>query len=313
MLPYNTWGLIRWLNRLTVKTSVRRALKANSLSNPVLVTTVPNASDFVGVLDESLAVYYCVDDFAEWAGFEKEMVQQMERDLISKADVFVATSDRLFERLAQSHKPTYLLPHGVDLALFASDVPAEHSCLTNIPAPRIGYFGLFDERSDQRLIAELATHLPDYAFVFTGPVAVDISYLSALPNVFFTGQVNYQELPALARGLDVLFIPYVCNLLTESISPLKLKEYLATGKPIVSTPLTEVGKFEGYVLTATSVSEMKAAILSALSDPAEGRRDKVRSLLANEDWQSKASQFMAICNAGLASASGRSAAVESKP
>jgi hypothetical protein len=102
MLPYNTFGLIRWLNRVAVSMIGRRALRANSTRNPILVTTVPNASDFVGVLGESLVVYYCVDDFAEWVGLEKETVQRMERDLISKTDVFVVTSDRLFKRLAQS-------------------------------------------------------------------------------------------------------------------------------------------------------------------------------------------------------------------
>jgi glycosyltransferase involved in cell wall biosynthesis len=310
MLPYNTFGLIRWLNRVAVSMIGRRALRANSTRNPILVTTVPNASDFVGVLGESLVVYYCVDDFAEWVGLEKETVQRMERDLISKTDVFVATSDRLFKRLAQSLKPTYLLPHGVDLELFASEVSVEHSCLANVPAPRVGYFGLFDERSDQKLIAELATCLPDCSFVFTGPVVVDTSYLSKLPNVFFTGQVKYRDLPALARGFDVLFIPYVCNSLTESISPLKLKEYLATGKPVVSTPLAEVRKFEGYVLTAASVSGLRAAILSALSDGTEGRQGKVMSLLEKEDWQSKAKQFIAICNANLAAVSRRSATDE---
>src|SRR5690606_38771184 len=119
------------------------------------------------------------------------------------------------------------------LDLFGQPQRAEHASLAGIPRPRIGYFGLIDERSDQELIAALAERMPDHSFVLAGPVATAVQRLAALRNVHFTGAIPYAELPALAHGLDVLFLPYGLNAFTRTLSPLKLLEYLATGKPVV--------------------------------------------------------------------------------
>jgi glycosyltransferase involved in cell wall biosynthesis len=299
MLPYSNFRIVRKFNQLAVAHALRKAIREHSLPDPVIVTTVPNASDLLEGLPARLVVYYCVDDFAEWPKINRASVQRMERELISKADVFVATSNKLFQKLVQYKKPTFLLSHGVDLEVFASEAPSEHPVLHNIPAPRIGYFGLFDERSDQQLLADLASRLKDLSFVIAGPVVVDVSQLERLPNVFFTGPIGYSDLPALAKGINVLLIPYVCNRLSESISPLKLKEYLATGKPIVSTPLAELGQFSDLVNIGSSTEELAAGIRLCLSRPPNQRVEKVKALLQGEDWQAKAGEFIKICLAHL--------------
>lgn len=299
MLPYSNFKWVRLLNRFFVKTVVSGRLEKLSISDPVLVTTVPNASDYLGFLGEKLTVYYCVDDFAEWPGMNKEFVQSQERKLVNKADVFVATSDELYERLSIYRKPTYLLTHGVDLDLFSTATSCEHECLNGIPRPRVGYLGLFDKRSDQTMLVETSKRLPDYSFVITGPVDVDISLLKALPNIYFTGAVSYEDLPSVAKGLDVLFLPYLVNKLTRSISPLKLKEYLATGKPIVSTPLAEVFKAKDYIFIGSSVDEITDAITHCLVAPISECIEKKRSYLQQENWQVKADQLVEICKSKL--------------
>lgn len=294
MLPFSRSRIVRKFNQLSVAFALRKELRNNEGSDLVVVTTVPNASDLLDGLPARLVVYYCVDDFAEWPNINRAAVQRMERELISKAHVFIATSDKLYQKFAALKKPAFLLSHGVDLEMFSSGVASEHPALRNIPAPRVGYFGLFDERSDQRLLADLASRLGDLSFVIAGPVVVDVSRLKRLQNVFFTGPVDYSDLPALVKGIDVLLIPYLRNRLSEAMSPLKLKEYLATGKPIVSTPLPEIEKFGDLVDIGSSAEELEAGIRRCLSRPAMQRLEKVKVLLQGEDWQAKAGQFVKI-------------------
>ncbi|MGI0013361.1 MAG: glycosyltransferase [Nitrososphaera sp.] len=295
MFPYITLEVVRRFNQYSVTNTVRRAMRKAKLGRPYIVTTVPNACDYIGYLGERKVVYYCVDDFAEWPGLDKELVREMEHSLIAKADILLATSSKLFDRLSEYGKPTYLLTHGVDVDLFSVEVSEEHRCLSGIQRPRVGYLGLFDQRSDQGLIAALASRMKDCSFVVTGPVVVDVSAISRFKNVHFTGAVPYEELPAVIRGLDVLCIPYVVNKLTTAISPLKFKEYLATGKQIVSTPIPEVKPDNTHVFAPTSVDEWDTVLRTCLSNRPANRRGWLHQDLAEESWEKKAQLFLDIC------------------
>lgn len=295
MLPYSSVSLVRLFNAYSVRRTVRRLARDMGLKQPALVTTVPNACDYAGHLDEGRVIYYCVDDFTQWPGLEHELVARMETELISKSHELVATSRQLFRKLEKFGKPTYLLTHGVDLNLFAGKVDTEHPCLAGIPKPRAGYFGLFDERSDQSVIAAVASQIPDFSFVFTGPVATDAKALKLLPNVFFTGPVPYPDLPSLVSGLDALFIPYLVNEFTGSISPLKLKEYLMTGKPVLATPMSEAILLEEFLTIVRTTQEWKTGLHAALSIDISTRRKSMREMMAGESWARKAAAFVQIC------------------
>lgn len=294
MLPFG-FKLARLFNRRQVIRAVRRAAKTLALTQPIVVSTVPNAGDYVDGLSASRIVYYCPDDFTQWPGLDHTVVRDMEDTLIAKSDVLVATSRKLLQRFESSGAPAHLLTHGVDLELFAAGSAAAHPCVADLPRPRIGYFGLFDARSDQELIARLAAAMPAVSFVVTGPVVVDAAALRAAANVFFTGSVGYADLPALAAGLDVLFLPYVVNDFTESISPLKLKEYLATGKPVVSSPLPEANALQPFVRIASSAEQWHDALQTALRESSSDRREAVRRALQGESWAAKARLFLRIC------------------
>ena len=295
MLPYSSISLIRLFNAYSVRRTVRRVAHEMGLKQPALVSTVPNACDYAGHLDEGRVVYYCVDDFTQWPGLEHDLVAKMETQLISRANELVATSRQLFRKLEKNGKPTYLLTHGVDLNLFARKVDEEHPCLAGIPKPRAGYFGLFDERSDQNVIAAVASQMPDFSFVFTGPIATDTKALNSFPNIFFTGPIPYQDLPSLVSGLDVLFIPYLVNEFTASISPLKLKEYLTTGKPVIATPMAETILLEEYLTIVRTTQEWKAGLSAALSVDIPARQKAIRAMMAGESWTRKAAAFVQIC------------------
>lgn len=295
MLPYAGLRMVREMNRRSVIQAVRSALRRLGLSSPIVVTTVPNAADVVGSIGAARIVYYCVDDFAHWPGLDSDRVRSMEERLISETDLFVATSQKLLDRLRATGKPSYLLEHGVDVDFFATEAEVEHHSLAAIPKPRVGYIGLIDERLDQDLLIEVASRMAHVSFVLAGPFVTDINRLRRLSNVFFTGAIPYRELPSLIKGFATLLLPYVCNTLSESISPLKLKEYLATGKPVVSTPLLEVAATKPHVLIGSSPEQIAGAlevgIASADSKPK-------RELLLKHDWNIKAQQFVGMCMSG---------------
>jgi glycosyltransferase involved in cell wall biosynthesis len=220
----------------------------------------------------------------------------MESLLVEKSDVFLATSNTLFDRLQKSGKPTYYLPHGVDLDLFSRQAPRQHEVLDGVPAPRAGFFGLFDDRSDQALIAALAKAMPDVSFVIAGSVETTIDRLESMDNVYFVGQIDYPRLPELISGMQVLFIPYHVNALSDALSPLKLKEYLVTGRRVVSTPIRAANEMQDIVVVADSLQEWETALRDGISADIGKRREEMVSRFASESWDSKAEDMLRICN-----------------
>lgn len=295
MFPFIGLPGVRRINCASVIRTVRAGMVKLEMDRPILVTTVPNACDYIGRCGESKVVYYCVDDFTQWPGLENEKVGEMERELIQKSDILLATSHKLYEKLSFSGRTPHLLTHGVDIEFFRESAAQEHPLLHGIPKPRVGYFGLFDERSNHGLLSEVASRMPDVSFVITGLVESDALRGRQLPNIFFTGSVPYLELPGMVRGWDALILPYVINDLTDAISPLKLKEYLATGKPVVSTPIPEVLRLKEHVFVAETAEEWEMALRYCLRHPGARENGPYKDFLANETWDKKAEEFLRIC------------------
>jgi glycosyltransferase involved in cell wall biosynthesis len=298
MVPFNGLSLVRRLNAQVGRRTMREAVRPWQDELPVIVTTVPNVCDYVDSVPHSRIVYYCVDDFSEWPGHDREHILEMENALIARADVFVATSRLLYERLARSGKPTHLLNHGVDLEHFGAPADGVLPLLDDIRSPRIGYFGLFDERSDQELLCRVADAMPEVSFVIAGNVVAPIGELQARPNVHFIGAIPYRELPSLIAGLDALFLAYRINSLTEAMSPLKLKEYLATGLGIVSTPIAAVRPLGNEIVLATTPDEWRSGIEVALAVDVAMRRERMSLELADASWARRAEAFARICESG---------------
>lgn len=291
MMPYMSNSLCRRFNRYSVLRSIRTALPENSSARRVIVTTVPNVADYIEGLDAGLVIYYCVDDFSDWPGHDKDLILAMEEQLLGSVDLIFATSSNLHDRLSRTGKPTEMLAHGVDVEHFAERTDRVHPTLENIPAPRVGFFGLIDGRLDQDLVWRLSKQRPDVSFVFAGPVDVSTRLLEDATNVHLVGPVPYDELPHLVNGLDALVMPYKVNELSESLSPLKLKEYLATGKPIITSSIAAVADYRDYVCVGASETEWLSCIGTALLQDSSGGRIN----LDNESWQAKARQLEVAC------------------
>jgi glycosyltransferase involved in cell wall biosynthesis len=240
-------------------------------------------------------VYYCVDDFGQWPGLDQKALQQMEQRLVARADVLIAASQCLQERLAGMGRSAHLLTHGVDLDFWAenagSDIP---SGLAKCERPWIVFWGLLDRRMDPAFVNRLASDLPRGTILLVGPQQDPDGMLTVSPKVRCVGKLAFQELPRLARESAVLIMPYADLPVTRAMQPLKLKEYLATGKPVVVRDLPATRCWGDALDLAASSVEFSALVRMRLRTglPEGQRRDRAR--LVSESWNEKARQFLAI-------------------
>jgi glycosyltransferase involved in cell wall biosynthesis len=296
MTPFHSppW-LANW-NHNSLKKNVLKVLRQQNFDDYTIITTTPSVSDVLSQLGAGKIIYYCVDDFSEWPGMEKQLILDLEGRLLEQTDAVICTSQILYEKF-KDYYPTHLLKHGVDLELFSSQAPVEHRCLDRIPSPRVGYFGNIDQRTDFQFIQKLALALPYVSFVFTGPTQANVSALKMHPNIFFTGAIPYEELPSVVQGWDACLLPYHLNALTRNINPLKLKEYLATGKPVISTPLPDVCELSEFVkiIEARNIAGWRSAIDDAISGQWVPDKKALGEFLTNESWTRKADIFLRIC------------------
>lgn len=292
MTPYNNIAPIRARNRRSVIRAVRGAMAKMGMRDPVLVTTLPNAADYIGAFNEAAVIYYCVDDFTKWPGVNQELVAEMEEQLLGKADSVCASADELCVKKTRGGVRPLLLPHGVDFDHFASAALPRHPDLPpGLSRPVIGFFGAISPWLDFDLIIDLARSRPEWSFVFIGPADVDVSRLAALSNIHLVGKVSYRELPAYAASFDAALIPFQVNDLTISVNPLKLMEYLACGLPVISTRLPEVEKYAGAVYLADTAGEFGDAISRALAENSPELRERRRETARALSWGAVAETF----------------------
>jgi len=295
MLPFGN-RFVRELNRNSVVKSVRDSMGKLNFCKPIVLTTLPNAADYLGAFGEILSVYYCVDEFSEWPGVNTHLVRIMERKLLNQVDLVVAVSDALCQsKHPANNSKVLLLTHGVDVEHFRKastrftgmDVQV---IMGHIKSPIIGYFGLFDKRSDQDILETILVRHPDWSVVVIGKSQVCLDRLSIYQNFYLVDPVSYDELPAYVSFFQVCILPYVRSTLTDNINPLKLKEYLATGKPVVATALPEVVKLQPWVTIAENPDDFVLKIENVMqSAPPETKA--LASLLGPESWQAKAEQL----------------------
>jgi UDP-galactopyranose mutase len=190
----------------------------------------------------SLIVYDCMDELSAFK-FAPPELKETERKLFEKADVVFTGGYSLYHAKKHLHHNIYPFPSSIDKKHFAkarayNQQPADQE---NIPHPRLGFFGVLDERFDIELIREAAVKKPDWNFIFLGPVVkIDANDLPHNNNIHYPGSKTYNELPAYISGWDIALIPFVINESTRYISPTKTPEYLAAGKPVISTAIKDV-------------------------------------------------------------------------
>jgi glycosyltransferase involved in cell wall biosynthesis len=229
------------------------------------------APAMIGAFDERAVVYDCMDELSKFR-FAPTALVDRERHLLTQADVVFAGGYKLSQSKARYHGNVHFFGCGVDVAHFATarsadlDVPRE---IASLARPVVGYYGVIDERIDYDLLRTLASSLSDVELVMVGPVVkVDPAELPQAENIHWLGQRQYAELPAHVKGFDVCLMPFAMNDATEYINPTKTLEYMAAGKPIVSTAVSDVvHNFTPVVAVARSPEEFVAAVRSAIEQP----------------------------------------------
>jgi glycosyltransferase involved in cell wall biosynthesis len=249
----------------------------------------PMALRFSGHLEASIVVYDCMDELSAFQGAPPEMVEQEGR-LFEVADVVFAGGKSLYESKRVQHPNVHLFPSSIDQAHFAKARKAlpDPDDQRTIPHPRIGFYGVIDERLDTELLKALAALRPDWQFILLGPVVkIREEDLPRSANLHYLGSKDYAELPEYLANWDVAILPFARNASTRFISPTKTPEYLAAGKPVVSTPIQDVvqpyGEM-GLVRIGASAEEFAEAIEASLDrrDPAHDRR--VDEFLTGMSW-----------------------------
>ncbi len=249
----------------------------------------PMMLSFTSHLAAEATIYDCMDELSGFL-FAPPELQQREQQLFAASDVVFTGGMSLYEAKRKQHANVHAFPSSIDAAHFAQakslkdDAPEQAA----IPHPRAGFFGVLDERFDHALMAEVARLRPNIHFIFLGPVVkIDPAILPQAENIHYLGGKSYAELPQYLAGWDVALIPFALNESTRFISPTKTPEYLAAGKPVVSTPIHDVVSGygnPGLVAIAHNAEEFAAALDQALEPPTQAWQQAVAVKLSTTSW-----------------------------
>lgn len=298
VIPYHGRRSIQRLNRFLLRRAVRKAARRLGIERPILWGYVPQALALVEPLRPSRVVYHCVDDIAAHERIDSEAFARVEELFAARADLVIASSPPLAERMRELSDNVRLMPNVADTELFSSaleDGPVDPA-MDTLPRPRIVFVGAVSAvKVDLELLGELARLRPEWSIVLIGPVGLgdpdtDVSELARAANVHLLGHREPAGLPALLRGADAALIPYRLNRLTASIFPMKVYEYLAAGLPVVSTRLPSLAGVE-EIEFAANAAETAAALGELLASDDEDRR-RVRShTAAGHSWQARIAEI----------------------
>ena len=293
-LPHSAGA--RAVNRQVLRGTIRLLRKRLGIERFQLWTFLPSTADYVGTLGEELAVYYCVDEWSMFSYLDRSQTVAAEQKLLERVDATFAINDALAEAKRRLCRATYVSPHGVDHAMFASAlepstiVPPD---LAALPEPRIGFYGTLRDWVDYELIAAIAKARPQWSFALIGQVLADVSPIERLPNVHLLGQKPHAELPGYCKGFDVGIIPYKLDERMQYVNPLKMREYLSAGLPVVSTAVPEVTRYPELVQVAATRDEWIAAIERALATDSIEARAARTAAMTTETWSARVAQVTA--------------------
>jgi len=315
----------RHLNRRVLFPFLLRAVERLHFKPNVIWTFLPTdtATDLVRLFKktQSVVVYYCIADFAELSPHHNEILSS-EHMTIALSDVVFAQCSKLAERCSIEGRKAHVFPFGVNMSRFANEklrskgserCPTVSASLCSpttfmsaLPRPVIGYVGGIHKYLDTQMLAAMARARPDWSWVLVGPSQTSVRELKRIPNIYLAGPKVHRELPQYIRDFDVGIVPYKSNGYTATVVPTKINEYLAVGKPVVSTDLPEVIAFNNHhdiiITSPNHASQFIASIEKALSASTENevinRRQTVAAL---HDWDGCFDQMTQLIERALRS------------
>jgi hypothetical protein len=258
---------------------------------PTVVTTLPIVSELVGLLPVRRWIYYCVDDFGEWPGLDQATLRQMEGRLIDRADEVIAVSATLQQKLARHGRTATLLTHGVELDFWTTPQTTMVPALEGLERPLIVFWGVVDRRMDVAFLQRLAGDLHQGTIVLVGPESDPDPALLRINRIVRVPPLPLAQLPCVAQEAAVLVMPYADLPVTRAIQPLKLKEYLCTGKPTVVRDLPANREWSDCLDVVDSPEAFSQAVRHRLHTGVPDTQRVARRRLAAEGWRDKAQAF----------------------
>lgn len=288
----------RAFNQRFLLAQLRRGLQKLRFTKPINLVFNPAAGMIAGQLNEETLIYYCVDDYTAFTGASKGL-KEIEAELFKKSDAVIVSAEKLLETKAHYNAKTFLIRHGVDHTHFAQALAEETvvpPILAALPRPIIGFHGLLADWIDYDLLKKTAEHFSDGSLVLIGKITVDgekhAAKIKNLPNVHFLGRQPYRDLPAYCKGFDVALNPFAINDLTLAANPLKVREYLAAGVPVVSTAIPEVEVLR-LCRIGHDAAEFIQQIESSLDEP-RGARAERSAAVRGESWEARVDELRQI-------------------
>jgi glycosyltransferase involved in cell wall biosynthesis len=311
--PFFSSPLGRWLNKWLLILQIRILMLLLGFHRPLLWIAIPTAKDVIGNFGESLLVYQVSDKYEANSmdhGSRGGLIRDLHEQLQARADLIYYSGKRLFAEVESYREKSHLLEQAVDFDHFASTTarsfPAPSPEMAAIAKPILGYFGAIETwLVDQELVRYVSERRPDWHWVFIGLKTRRLD-IESLPNVHFLGSKNYYDLPSYASQFDICVLPWVTdNEFVNYGSAIKVREYLATGKPVVITPLYEYESLDGILRIARSYDHFIELVEEALQEKDPSRRSSRQAAVVGSTWDTRVEEVSLLIEETLRRRNGK--------
>ena len=289
-----------------MKEMIYRLFLEHAIDDYVFWYYTPMALRFTSHFTPIASIYDCMDELSAFKGAHSEL-PALEKDLFRRVDLVFTGGQTLYEAKRNAHRAVYAFPSSIDAAHFGKARTCDVDPLdqANIPHPRLGFFGVIDERFDRELLDQVAQQRPDWQFVMIGPIVkIDQESLPKHANIHYLGGKKYDELPAYLSGWDIALLLFARNESTRFISPTKTPEYLAAGKPVISTSIRDVVRPYGelkLVEIADTPDDFIKAAEKILANPQDAEwLARVDKFISNLSWDQTWNQMSSLIDAVVA-------------
>jgi glycosyltransferase involved in cell wall biosynthesis len=288
------------VNNFILKYFLRQVIKKYRFLNSILWIYSPKGAFLINKLDERFICFDCVDEYSAYPGVNRKVYGRLEKKILEKANIVFTTSRILFLEKQKKNPNTFYTPNPADFSLFlkANEEKVDHPLdIKDIPKPIIGFFGELNYKIDLQLIEYTASSNPNWSIVLVGPiVGINLSNLKKLNNIYFLGYKQKKHLPDYLRVFSVCIIPYVLTDYTKRISPLKIYEYFASGKQVVSTDIPECREFGRLIRISKDKNEFVSHIDQALKEDDKNIAEERIELAKQNTWENKIEKMLTFIN-----------------
>jgi len=303
-IPFQGNGFVDAINNAMVKLQMRGVCRMAGICRPILWLENLRASDVIEWFDAETVVFHVSDLFAKCKyTANQQSLEVREQNILDKSNLVICVSEQLYSFMSGRHIGVHYIPHGVDFQLFRHAAESDDSLpeLAGIPKPVAGYFGTLTANNDIELLDHCARNLPDVSFVFAGQITGgDYSRLLERPNVYYLGKLAYQKIPLLCAGFDVCMLAWKVTDWIRNCNPLKLFEYMASGRPIVSVRIDEVvNKYSDLISVAKGKEDFCRLLVHELANDTADRAARRIKVASEHNWEAVVLQLCQLISQAL--------------